>query len=180
MTIGKSFPRATIWDQPRFFNPFGLEVTAFPRYTTVWWLLDLGHSDLFTLVGYSFVRRNLNVKNQITVGKKFSRATKWDHPRFFIFFGLEVTAFPRFITVWWLLDLGHSDLFTLVGFSFVRKNLNIKNQMTVAKRFLRATKWDHPQFFYLFWLKSYGLSKVHYCMVVVGFGTFRHFHFGWL
>ena len=31
---------------------FSLEITAFPRYTTVWWLLDLGHSDLFTLVGY--------------------------------------------------------------------------------------------------------------------------------
>ena len=34
--------------------------------------------------------------------------------------------------------------------------------------------------FFLFWLKSYGLSKVHYCMVVVGFGTFRPFFLGWL
>ena len=74
-------------------------------------------SDLFTLVGYNFVRKNFKIKNQMTVGKRFSRATKWDHPRFFIFFGLEVTAFPRYTTVWWLLDLGNSDLFTLVGFS---------------------------------------------------------------
>ena len=119
MTIRKNFPGATIWDQPRFFIFFGLEVTAFPRYTTLWWLLDLWSSDLVTLVGYSFVRKNLNIKNQMTVGKRFSRATKWDHPRFFFFFGLEVTAFPRYTTLWWLLDLGHSDHFTLVGFSSI-------------------------------------------------------------
>ena len=35
-------------------------------------------------------------------------------------------------------------------------------------------------FFIFFWLRSYGLSKGHYFMVVVGFGTFQHFHFGWL
>ena len=39
-----------------------------------------------------------------------------------------------------VMDLGHSDLFTLVGYSFIRKNLNIKNQMTVGKNFLGATK----------------------------------------
>ena len=31
---------------------------------------------LFTLVGNSFGRKNLNIKNQMTVGKNFSRATK--------------------------------------------------------------------------------------------------------
>ena len=51
------------------------------------WLLNWRESDLFTLVGYSFVRKNCKTKNQITVGKIFSRATKWDYPRFFIFFG---------------------------------------------------------------------------------------------
>ena len=30
--------------------------------------------------------------------------------------------------------------------------------------------------FYLFGFRSYGLSKVCYCMVVVGFGTFLTFH----
>merc|ERR1712212_858734 len=44
----------------------------------------------FTLVGFSFVRKNLNIKNQMIVGKSFSRATKWDQPRFSIFVGLEV------------------------------------------------------------------------------------------
>ena len=33
-------------------------------------------SDLFTLVGNSFARKNFKIKNQITVGKNFSRATK--------------------------------------------------------------------------------------------------------
>ena len=51
------------------------------------WLLNLREYNLFTLVGYSFVRKNCKTKNQITVGKIFSRATKWDYPRFFIFFG---------------------------------------------------------------------------------------------
>ena len=32
-------------------------------------------SDLFTLVGNSFDRKNLKIKNQITVGKNFSGAT---------------------------------------------------------------------------------------------------------
>ena len=59
-----------------FGDWFSLEVTAFPRYTTVWWLLDLAHSDLFTLVGYSFIRKNSNIKNQMTNGKNFLGATK--------------------------------------------------------------------------------------------------------
>ena len=33
---------------------------AFPRHTTVWWLLDLGHS--VTLIGCSFVRKYLKIK----------------------------------------------------------------------------------------------------------------------
>ena len=102
--------------------------------------MDLGHSDLFTLVGYSFVWKNFNNNNQMTVRKNFSRAIKWDQPRFSIFFCLEVTAFPTYNTVWWLLDLGHTNLFTLVGYSFVRKNFNIKNQMTVGENFSGATK----------------------------------------
>ena len=92
------------------------------------------------VVGNSFVKKNFKIKNQMTVGKQISRAPKWDQPRFSIFFGLEVTAFQRYTTVWWLLDLRHSDLFTLVGYSFARKNYNIKNQMTVGKNFSRATK----------------------------------------
>ena len=59
-----------------FGDWFSLEVTAFPRYTTVWWLLDLGNSDLFTLVANSFVTKNSDNKNKMTVGKNFSRATK--------------------------------------------------------------------------------------------------------
>ena len=85
--------------------------------------MDLGHSNLFTLVGYSFVWKDFNNNNQLTVKKNFSRAIKWDQRRFSIFFGLEVTAFPRYNTVWWLLDLGHSDLFIFVGYSFVREKL---------------------------------------------------------
>ena len=54
----------------------------------------------------------------MTVEKEISRATKLDQPRFSIFFGLEVTASQRYATIWWSLDLGHSKLFTLVGYSF--------------------------------------------------------------
>ena len=102
--------------------------------------MDLGHSDLFILVGYSFVWKNFNNNNQMTFRKNFSRAIKWDQPRFSIFFGLEVTAFIRYTIVWWWLDLGHSDLFSLGGYSFVRKNSNIKNQKTVENNFSGATK----------------------------------------
>ena len=109
-------------------SAFFLKVTFHFRFLEA--VVGLLKSDLFTLVGYNFVRKNFKIKNQMTVGKRFSRATKWDHPRFFFFFGLEVTAFPRYTTLWWLLDLWSSDLVTLVGYSFVRKNLNIKNQMT--------------------------------------------------
>jgi len=38
-------------------------------------LLVWRQSDLSTLVGYSFVRKNFKIKNQMTVGKSFSRAT---------------------------------------------------------------------------------------------------------
>ena len=37
-------------------------------------LLDLGNSDLVTLIGYSFVRNNFEIKNKMTVGKQISRA----------------------------------------------------------------------------------------------------------
>ena len=67
-------------------------------------VMDLGHSDLFTWVGYSFVWKNFNNNNQMPVRKNFSRAIKWDQPRFCIFFCVEVTTFPRHTTVWWLLD----------------------------------------------------------------------------
>ena len=36
----------------------------------------MGHSVLFTLVGNSFVRKNLNIKFQIIVRKNFKGATK--------------------------------------------------------------------------------------------------------
>ena len=108
-----------------FFIFFCITVTAFPRYTTVLWLLDFGQSDLFTLIGNSFPRKNSYNKNQMTVGKNFSGATKQDQPRFSIFFCLKVTAFPRYTTVLCLLDYRHSDLFTLVGYSFVREDSNV-------------------------------------------------------
>ena len=78
------------------------------------------------------------------------------------------------------MNLGYSNLFTLVGNNFVRKNSNNKNRMTVEKEISRATKLDQPRFSIFFWFRSYGLSKVCYYMVVVGFGTFQTFHFGWL
>ena len=37
-------------------------------------LLDFWNSDLFTLVGYNFMRKNCKIKNKMTVGKKISRA----------------------------------------------------------------------------------------------------------
>ena len=95
MTVKKQIARAPKWDQPRFSIFFGLEVTAFTRCNTVWRLLDFGNSNLVTLVGYTFVRKDLNIKNQMTIGKQISRALKWNQPRFFIFFGLEVTVFRR-------------------------------------------------------------------------------------
>ena len=52
-----------------------------------------------------------------------------------------------------------------------KKSKNIKEEAS-----LYATRY----LFYLFPFRSYGLSKVHYCMVVVGFGTFQPFHFGGL
>ena len=140
MTVGKRISSSSKPDQPRFYSFICLEVTVLQRYTTVWWLLDLRQSDLFTLVSNSFVRRNFKIKNQITVGKNFSRATNLEQLRFSIFFGLEVAAFQRYTTVWWLLDLRQSDLFTLVGYSFARKNCNIKSQMTVGNNFSGATK----------------------------------------
>ena len=75
-----------------------------------------------------------------------------------------------------LLDLGNSDLFVLVGYGFLRK---IKNQITVRKKLFRGYKIRPTAIFYRFLFRNYGLSKVHYCMVVVGFGLFRLFHFGW-
>ena len=37
-------------------------------------LLDLGNSDLVTLIGYSFIRKNFEIKNKMTVRKQISRA----------------------------------------------------------------------------------------------------------
>ena len=37
-------------------------------------LLDLGNSDLVTLIGYSFVRKKFEIKNKMTVRKEISRA----------------------------------------------------------------------------------------------------------
>ena len=77
-----------------------------------------------------------------------------------------------------LLDLGHSDLFTLVGNSFVGRKLNIKNQITVGKNFSGATKLEQLRFSTIFSLEVTAFPR--YTMVVVGFGTFRPFLFGWL
>ena len=48
------------------------------------------------------------------------------------------------------------------------------------KELFNSHKIRASAIFYLFWFRSYGLSKVHNCMVIVGFETFRPFHFGWL
>ena len=90
----------------------------------------------------------------MTVGKQISRVPKWDQPRFSIFFGLEVTAFTRCNTVWRLLDFGNSNLVSLVGYTFVRKNVNDD----CWKANFKGSKMEPTAIFYLFWFRSYGLS----------------------
>ena len=67
---------------------------------------------------------------------------------FSIFFGLAVMAFPKNTTVWWLLYLGHSDLFILVGLSFVRKNSNINKKP-------KGIKWSAVPFALLYFILGF-------------------------
>ena len=94
-------------------------------------------SELYLVANVSHIsaQKIFILKNHMTVGKRISSSSKPDQPRFYSFIRLEVTVLQRYTTVWWLLDLRQSDLFTLVGYSFVRKSFEIKNQMTVGKRF---------------------------------------------
>ena len=48
------------------------------------------------------------------------------------------------------------------------------------KELFRGFKIRPSTIFYPFLLRDYSLSKIHLCMVVVGFGKFRPFCFGWL
>ena len=56
--------------------------------------------------------------------------------RFGALFEKKVNFHFRFLRL--LLDLGNSDLVTLIGYSFIRKNFEIKNKMTVRKQISRA------------------------------------------
>ena len=47
--------------------------------------------------------------------KELFKGSKMRSTAIFFFFGLKVTAFQKYTTVWLLLDLEHSDLFTYVG-----------------------------------------------------------------
>ena len=55
------------------------------------------------------------------------------------------------------MNFGDFDLFTLVGYSFVRKNAKINNQMIVGKNF-KVFKTRPTPTFYLNSFKSYKLS----------------------
>ena len=81
-------------------------------------------SELYLVANVSHIsaQKIFNLKNHMTVGKRISSSSKPDQPRFYSFICLEVTVLQRYTTVWWLLDLRQSDLFTLIGNSFVRKN----------------------------------------------------------
>ena len=67
--------------------------------------------------------------------------------------------------------VGRSDLFTLGGLSFVWENSNIKKPDDRWKELFRGYKIG-PSTTHLFLFRSYGLFKVHNCIVVVGFGAF--------
>ena len=55
--------------------------------------MNFGDFDLFTLVGYSFVRKNAKIDNQMIVGKNSSRSSKLDQPRLSISIRLKVKLF---------------------------------------------------------------------------------------
>ena len=48
----------------------------------------------------------------------------------------------------------------------------LKTRLPLEKKLFRGYKIRPPVIFYLFWFGSYRFPKVHYCMVVIGFGTF--------
>ena len=87
-------------------------------------------SELYLVANVSHIsaKKNFNLKNHMTVRKRISSSSKPDQPRFYSFICLEVTVLQRYTTVWWLLDLRQSDLFTLVSNSFVRRNFKINKQ----------------------------------------------------
>ena len=104
----------------------------------------------------------MHIRNDFLIEQNISRSA----------FFLKVTFHFRFLEA--VVGLLKSDLFNLVGYNFVRKPDDR------WKEIFKGFKMRPSAIFFLFWLRSYGLSKVHYFMVVVGFGTFRPFHFGWL
>ena len=69
-----------------------------------------------------------------------------------------------------VVGFGKFDLFALVGYGFVRKN--IKTRLPLEKKLFRGYKIRPPVIFYLFLFGSYRFPKVDYCIVVIGFGTF--------
>ena len=58
----------------RVYGLVYLGITAFPRCTTVWWILIIPTISLWLAI--ASLGKNLNIKNLMTVRKNFSRATK--------------------------------------------------------------------------------------------------------
>ena len=85
------------------------------------WIWDIPTFSLWVAIVLSGKIPILKTRRQLKI--IFQGQQNKTNRNFFIFFGLEVTAFPRYNTVWWLLDLGHSDLFIFVGDSFVTEKL---------------------------------------------------------
>ena len=70
----------------------------------------------------------MHIRNDFLIEQNISRSA----------FFLKVTFHFRFLEA--VVGLLKSDLFTSVGYNFVRKNFKIKNKMTVGKKILRASK----------------------------------------
>ena len=70
----------------------------------------------------------MHIRNDFLIEQNISRSA----------FFLKVTFHFRFLEA--VVGLLKSDLFTLVGYNFVRKNFKIKNKMTVGKQISRASK----------------------------------------
>ena len=68
MHIGNDF----LIEQNISWSAFFLKVTYQFRFLEA--VVGLLKSDLFTLVGYDFMRKNFKIKNKMTVGKQISRA----------------------------------------------------------------------------------------------------------
>ena len=72
-------------------------------FMKIWWwwwvIVDLDHVDN---VSHISAKKYLKYKNHVTVGKKFSSPAKPDQAGIFIFIRLEVMAWQRKPSLWWL------------------------------------------------------------------------------